>query len=416
MKKLCLTVVGFYCMFLSAFSQRHSVDTTSYKSQKLKLDEVNIVSGYYNQDGNHSAVTGGIGTQKLSDISNVIDLKFVSQDIKNNKYTLNFEGGIDHHTAASSAYISTTGASKLGGTRIYPSANLEVERNNGFSFGFGASFSHEYNYKSKGLNFSVGKISKDKNTEINFKGQVFFDKVILIEPSEFVPKATRSTVTTYTTASGNVITSGGKIEKVHIPRSPRNTFSGSLTFSQVVNKNFQFSLIADGVAQNGFLSLSFYRVYFKGQDSAKLENLPGSRVKLPLGIRLNYFLGDKIIFRTYYRYYTDDWGIQANTASLEIPYKVSPFLSISPFYRYYQQTASPYFAPYKEHVLTDKYYTSNYDLSGFTSQYYGVNVKVTPKNGLLNMPFFNGIELRYGRYTQTTGLQANNIAVSLKFK
>ena len=416
MKKLCLTVVGFYCMLLSAFSQRPSVDTTSYKSQKLQLDEVNIVSGYYRQDGNHSAVTGGIGTQKLDDISNVIDLKFVSQDIQNNKYTLNFEGGIDHHTAASSAYISTTGASKLGGTRIYPSANLEVERSNGFNYGFGASFSHEYNYNSKGLNFSIGKISKDKNTEINFKGQAFFDKVTLIEPSEFVPKVTRSAVTTYTTASGNVISSGGRVEKVHIPKSPRNTFSGSLTFSHVMNKNLQFSLIADGVAQNGFLSLSFYRVYFKDQDSAKLENLPGSRLKLPLGIRLNYFLGDKIIFRTYYRYYTDDWGIQANTASLEIPYKVSPFLSISPFYRYYQQTASPYFAPYREHVLTDKYYTSNYDLSAFTSQYYGVNVKVTPKNGVLNMPFFNGIELRYGHYTQTTGLQANNIAVSLKFK
>jgi hypothetical protein len=31
----------------------------------LKLDEINIVSAYYAQDGNHSAVTGGIGTEKL---------------------------------------------------------------------------------------------------------------------------------------------------------------------------------------------------------------------------------------------------------------------------------------------------------------------------------------------------------------
>src|SRR4051812_29357192 len=125
MRKICLTVVGFYLMLLSAFSQDHNADTSSYQSKKLSLEEVNLVSGYYKQDGNHSAVTGGIGTQKLNDISNVIDLKFVSNDSHNNKNILSFEAGIDHHTAASQAYVSTTGASQLGGTRIYPSVNWQ---------------------------------------------------------------------------------------------------------------------------------------------------------------------------------------------------------------------------------------------------------------------------------------------------
>ena len=278
------------------------------------------------------------------------------------------------------------------------------------------ALSNEYNYHSYSVNFSIGKISKNKNTEINFKGQAFFDQVTLIEPSELIPDVIQNSITTYTTASGNVITSGGGSHKAHVPKTPRNTFSGSLTLSQVVNKNFQFALITDAVAQDGFLSLPFHRVYFQDQDSAKIENLPNTRFKLPLGVRLNYFLGDKIIFRTYYRYYIDNWGIQAHTASLEIPYKISPFVSVSPFYRYYIQTAADYFAPYKEHLTTDKYYTSNYDLSAFSSQFFGVNVKITPKKGIFNIPFFNTIELRYGRYTQTTGLQANNIGINLKFK
>ncbi|HEU5054292.1 MAG TPA: hypothetical protein VFT78_14330, partial [Hanamia sp.] len=101
MKKICLTVVGLYFWVLSAFSQQYNVDTSSYQNQKLKLDEVNLVSGYFNQDGNHSAVTGGIGTQKLNDVSNVIELKFVKQNELNNKYTWDFEVGYDHHTAAS---------------------------------------------------------------------------------------------------------------------------------------------------------------------------------------------------------------------------------------------------------------------------------------------------------------------------
>jgi hypothetical protein len=416
MKKICLTVVGLYFWLLSAFSQSYNVDTSSYKNQKLRLDEVNLVSGYFNQDGNHSAVTGGIGTQKLSDVSNVIELQFVKQNALNNKYTWNIEMGFDHHTAASQAYINTSGASRPYGNRFYPSVNWKVEKANGLNFGFGTSISSEVNYHSLGLNFSLGKSSKNKNTSIDFQGQAFFDKVVLIEPSEFVPKPIENTPTTYTTASGNVIsTEDGEHNRIHIPRTPRNTYSGTLTFSQVINKNFQLALIAEGVAQNGYLGLPFHRVYFT-DGSEKIENLPSTRLKLPLAIRLNYFLGDKVILRSYYRYYKDDWGIQAQTASLEVPYKISPFVSISPFYRYYIQTASRYFAPYGQHQASDPNYTSNYNLSAFTSQFYGVNVRITPEKGVFHVPFFNMVELRYGHYTQTTGLQANNIGINLRFK
>ena len=417
MKKICLTVVGLYCMVLSAFSQSGDIDTAGYKNKKLKLDEVNLVSGYYNQNGDHSAVTGGIGTQKLNDVANIFDLQFVKWNRSDNKYTLGVELGVDHHTAASQAYVSNSGASKAGGTRIYPSVNWQVEKSNGMSLGFGAALSDEYNYHSKSLNFAIGKTSKNQNTEINFKGQAFFDRVKLIEPSELIPKAIITSGTTYTTASGNIITSGGGRENhANIPTSPRYTFSGSFTLSQVINKNFQLALIAEGIVQNGYLNLPFHRVYFQGQDSAKIEHLPDTRYKLPLGIRLNYFLGDKIILRTYYRFYTDSWGITAHTASLEIPYKISPFFSISPFYRYYTQTAAYYFAPYKEHQLTDTYYSSNYDYSNFNAQYFGINFKITPRNGVFKIHSFNTLEIRYGHYLQTTGLQADNIGINLKFK
>lgn len=413
MKKICLTLVGIYIMFFASFGQQqYRTDTVEYKSTILKLDEVNLVSGYYQQDGNHSAVTGGIGTQKLHDFSNVLELKFVKWDEDDNKYSFSLEAGIDTHTAASQKYISKTGASSPHGTRFYPSFNWSVENTHKASFGFGASYSTEFNYHSYGINVTAGKRSKNDNREISFKAQAFFDRVTLIEPSEFVPK---TTVTTVTSASGSTRSSGGSSS---IPKSPRNTYSGSLTLSQVVNKNFQVALIGDIVAQKGLLSLPFHRVYFNypSQDSDRIEKLPDTRIKIPVAARMNYFVGSKMILRAYYRYYTDNWGIRSHTASLEVPYKVTPFISISPFYRYYNQTAADYFAPYKEHLLTDKYYTSNYDLSKFSSQYYGVNVKITPKNGVLKMPFFNTIELRYGHYVQTTSLQADNIAVSFRFK
>src|SRR5579875_3087683 len=106
MRKLSLAVIGMYLSILSAFAQDKTVaDSTQYKSKKLSLDEINFVSGYYHQDGNHSAVTGGIGTEKLNDFANTIELKMSKYDSKWRKHSFDFELGVDHYTSASSDKI-----------------------------------------------------------------------------------------------------------------------------------------------------------------------------------------------------------------------------------------------------------------------------------------------------------------------
>ena len=171
------------------------------------------------------------------------------------------------------------------------------------------------------------------------------------------------------------------------------------------------AFLADFTGQFGYLGLPFHRVFFADADSSKIEHLPNQRLKLPLAVRWNYFLGDNVIFRTYYRFYTDSWGITAHTASIETPIKLSPFFSISPFYRYYKQTSSKYFAPYAQHQTSEEYYTSNYSYSAFSSNFFGVGLRWMPLEG----GFFKSIELRYGHYKQTTGLVSNVITLHLKF-
>ena len=70
MKKICLTLVGIYMMMLHAFAQKYQ-DTRIllYIPKPLKFEEANLVSSYYTQDGNHSPITGGIGTEKVMDLS-----------------------------------------------------------------------------------------------------------------------------------------------------------------------------------------------------------------------------------------------------------------------------------------------------------------------------------------------------------
>jgi hypothetical protein len=440
MRKIYLSVVGFAIICrLHANAQTRpysnynkqgatinapaNVDSSSYKQRQLHIDEIDLVSSYYKQNGDHSPVTGGIGTEKVTDIANGLTLNLVWLNKALNKNTLAIGFGFDYHTAASQAYVSATGASSPTGTRIYPSLNWTVENSKkGNSFGIGAYYSGEYNYQSKGLDLHFSQKTADKNGEFSVKAQAYFDQVTLIYPSELIPKTTTVTSTgtvIVTTASGVSTTSngvsGGHTSKVSIPSSPRNTYSGSFSYSQMINSRLQVMFLGDLVTQNGYLGLPFHRVYLSnGKDT--IEKLPSSRFKLPFGFRLNYFLGDNIIIRSYYRYYMDNWGIKSNTVGIEVPYKITPFLSISPFYRYYDQSAARYFAPYKAHRPTDEYYTSNYEYSKFSSGFYGIGIRVAPPAGVFGWQGLHDLEIRYGHYTQTTDLVSDVISVNLGFK
>lgn len=416
MRKICLTVIGLYLMMLSAFSQQSGFPDSVYTPKPLHLDEVNLVSSYYTQEGNHSAVLGGIGNEHVVDLSNGLDLKFVGWDMSHNKHTLSLGIGFDHHTAASAAYVSKTGASKPYGNRVYPSIDWSMENKKGNSFGLGVYYSGEYNYHSFGLEMN-GSHKFGTNTEVNFKASGFFDKVKLIYPSELIPSSTPAStgVSSYTTASGRTVyTDGRESEEVGIPSSPRTTVTGSVSLVQIINTRMQFSATAELVGQSGYLGLPFHRVYF--QDGAvHVENLPSSRIKLPLGFRLNYFAGDHVIFRTYYRYYLDDWGIRSHTAELEVPVKINSFFSIAPFYRYYTQSASTYFGALGTHTAADTYYTSNYALSKLNSQFMGAGIHLAPPKGILNQ-HFSSLEARFGHYTQSTALYANVLSFAFTFK
>jgi hypothetical protein len=413
-------------MILHAFSQGTPKDTSSYKPKALKLDEVDIVSSYYNQTADKSAVSGGqtgpMGNANVTDLANGVELKFVSWDRRQGKNTLTAGLGYDQHTAASQAWVSKTGASKKTGNRIYPSLNWTHENaQKGIGYELGAYYSTEYNYHSIGLNAGFTKKTRDRNGEFSAKLTGYFDEVRLIYPSEFVKGLiTNNTDSTIYITGFNgrpeAIPPGGtsRRDKKDVPSSPRDTYTAAFSYSQVFNPRMQGSVELDLVQQTGYLGLPFHRVYFAdGQDT--IEKLPSQRLKLPIGFRLNYFLGDNIILKGYYRFYIDNWGLRSHTASLEVPVKITPFFSISPFYRYYTQTAVNYFAPYEKHLTTDTYYTSNYALSAFSASLFGAGLRLAPPKGILDK-HFNTLELRYAHYTETTDLVSNVISLDLKFR
>ncbi|MDR3711392.1 MAG: DUF3570 domain-containing protein [Puia sp.] len=401
MRRICLTVIGLFVRFLQAFSQFYPVVRAEYSPRSLKLDEVNLVSSYYWQNGDHSAVTGGKGTEQGTDLANGVEVKWIGYDQDTVRRSLVASVGVDYHTAASQANVSQTGASKSYGKRIYPSLNWSVENlRKGTRFEAGAYYSGEYSYHSLGLDAGYAwKTKRDGEFDVKING--FYDRVKLIYPSELRP----GTV---------IVTSASGSGSSGIPSDPRVTLDGSFSFMQVINGRMQGSIATDLVFQSGELSLPFHRVYFQNGSEA-VELLPSTRLKLPIGFRLNYFLGDNIILRSYYRIYADSWGIVSHTASLEIPVKINPFFSVSPFYRYYTQTAARYFAPYGKHGSEDAYYTSNYSLSAFNAQFFGTGFRLALPKGLWGTPV-KVVEFRYGHYTQTTDLVSDIVSMNLTFK
>lgn len=391
MIRIPIIIIAFYVSILNAFSQY--TDSTNYQSRRLKFDEVNLVSSYYRQDGNNAAVTGGIGSEKLTDFATTLDLRVSNIDRKNRQNSYVFEIGIDTYTSASSDKVdpATISSASAGDKRIYPS--LAWMRNNdakGISIGANVSVSTEYDYLSIGGGVNVFKDSKDRSRQLGLRLQTYQDQVTMIYPIEL--------------RSGRV---GGTQQ--------RSTYSSTISLSQIINRRLQMLFLLDIAFQNGFLSLPFNRVYFNDK-SVDIEKLPAQRFKFPASVRVNYFLGDVFVFRGFYRYYQDDWGLRSNTAELETVIKITPFVSISPFYRYYTQSAADYFAPYETHNKGESFYTSDYDLSKFDSHFIGAGFRFVSPKGVLGISKFNAVEIRYGHYNRQTGLVSNIVSFSAKFK
>lgn len=403
MKKLTVTVGLLLSLFASRSHAQSSETKSTYTPQKLKIEEVNFVSSYYTQDGNRSAVTGGIGTEQLMDFANSLEIRLSFKDRRKRLHTFNADGTIDYYTSASSDNIDprTISSASRSDTHTYGTLAWSMKDDaTGTTVGASGYYSTEYDYKSRGITFSVAQASRDNNREVSLKAGAFFDTWSVILPSELRP-------VTYG--------SGAKNDFAPIDYKRRNSYNVALSVSQVVNKRLQMLLTVEPSYQEGLLSTPYHRVYFT-DGSERVEKLPGNRMKLPIGVRASYFLGDKTIIRAFYRYYIDSWGMTAHTASLEMPVKITSFVSVSPFYRFNTQTAVRYFAPYAKHAPTKAYYTSDYDVSGFDSHFVGAGLRLSPPGGVLGIRQFNALELRYGHYYRTTTMVSNIVSLLIKVK
>ena len=355
----------------------YSQDTiVSYKKRVLESVEIDLLASYYSQDGDNAAVTGGIGTEELTDLASsiVVSIPLNDDDV------LKIDANVSAYTSASSSnvspfdsgqpadpFVADSGASAndlwLNGVVSY--SHSSDDRNN--IWGANVSVSQEYDYASFGFGGNYSYLLNDKNTELSIRANVFLDSWKIIYPFELRPFEDLG----YTPLQTN----------------KRNSYALGFGFSQILSKKAQGSISLDLVQQEGLLSTPFQRVFFKDRDAIiigngfqladDIERLPSSRFKIAIGGRLNYYLNDVFVLRSYLRYYQDNWGITSYTASIEAPIKLGDFFTLYPSYRYYTQTKADYFYKANDALSTDAFYTSDYDLSNFNAGEFGLGVSYT---------------------------------------
>ncbi|WCO03272.1 DUF3570 domain-containing protein [Psychroserpens ponticola] len=424
-------------LILISFHKGNAQDSTSiYKKRVLETAEVDFLTSYYTQDGDNAAVSGGIGTEELTDITGtfIVSIPLNDDDI------LTIDAGVSAYTSASSSNINpfdgggkanpfdaSSGASQgdvwanLTGSYTHNSN----DRNDIWSAKL--SVSSEFDYFSIGVGGSYTKLFNEKNTEVSINGNIFIDTWNALYPTELRPFADgqglNGDLFNQHTITGN---SNYNPEFKTFDSEGRNTYALGFGFSQILSKKLQGSLVLDFVKQDGLLSTPFQRVYFKDVADSfieefhladDVERLPNSRFKIALGGRLHYYINETFVLRTFYRYYLDDWGIKSHTANIEIPIKLSDKFTIYPSYRFYNQSAADYFAKYEAHISTNEFYTSDYDLSEYSANQFSLGATYTDiftKFHLWKLGL-KSIDLKYTQYDRDNTLSANIISAGFKF-
>lgn len=471
-------LVAVLCFPLSAAAQ-DADDDAGFKRRVLEATELSILTSYYGQDGDHAAVTGGIGSEDLTDVATYVNL---SIPVKSDG-VLSISGTVSAYTSASSSnlnpwsgigdddddddddraafngaitgtpWVASSGASRQD---VWTNVTLDYshssdDRNTIVSGN--ASFANEYDYVSFGFGAGAAKVFNNKNTEIDLSGTVYLDTWKPEYPIEIRSYVRNSNTNAGLLAGVDVLDQNGNavdknattawrpFKSTLVDDSGRNTYALSLSLSQILTKSTQASVFTDLTFQSGWLANPMQRVYFADRDdfyvgnaddisnytndqnrgvfqlADDIERLPDSRYKLPIGVRLNQYVNEWLVLRSFYRYYADDWGLTSSTINMELAIKVTYKFTLYPSYRYYTQSAVDYYAPYNENVSTSAYYTSDDDLSAYDANQFGLGVKYTDIFASSRIWSFGIKELTldYNHYSRNTSLNSNIISFGANF-
>lgn len=207
----------------------------------------------------------------------------------------------------------------------------------------GVHISKEYDYLSLGINGNFAIDFNQRNTTFSIGGSYFQDT---FTPEGGIPKPFASMLI----GDSSGASWDDAFAQTRIGTEDDKTTSDLLLgFTQVINRrmimqfNYSYSMV-DGYLNDPFKVMSVVNNKGLAQDYV-YENRPDQRIKQSAYVQSMYHF-DSIVLDVSYRYMWDDWEIESHTIDSRFRIPLGEGSYIQPHFRYYQQSAANFYAPY----------------------------------------------------------------------
>jgi hypothetical protein len=180
----------------------------------------------------------------------------------------------------------------------------------------------------------------------------------------------------------------GRVGDPEFEKSARS-FTGRLSFTQVLDPQTFVQLIYELNMQQGYLS-SPYRMVGIGSPDGSCPNAnplqqipcvpetnPAARMRHAGAVRARRAFGDHFSIGGGYRFYIDDWELMSHTADAELGYMPGSSTLLALRYRYYAQSAAFHYRARLDALKNGsrQFYTRDKELSPFTGHRIGLDLE-----------------------------------------
>ena len=167
---------------------------------------------------------------------------------------------------------------------------------------------------------------------------------------------------------------GSAVYPTRIVEADKNGVTAFASLEQVLGPRTRLQLAVSGLWQDGFLSDPYKLAYVTTTTSTLADSRPEQRKGGAVSLMLRHSLGQGFATQADYRYYQDDWEIEAHSLTLGLLRSQGNWQWAANA-RWYSQSQAGFYAPFYATARADGLVSSDYRLSPFGALSLGLDVK-----------------------------------------
>ncbi len=277
-------------------------------------------------------------------------------------FSASYNNYVDNVTSASIDVV-TTGASKYTEKREEQSVNLD--------------YLHEKTLMSVGFTESVENDFDAETFSMNISQDMFGDL---------------TTVSLGYAQGDNLV--GNSTDPNFSEEAQSRSYRVSMT--QVMTTDLIMALALETITDEGYLNNPYRSVRYLDSSPAgysfQPEVYPNTRTSNAFAVRGRYYLPHRAAISAGYRFFSDTWGIDANTLEFSYTWPYSEDLIFDFSYRYYSQNNADFYSDLFPSINAQNFLARDKELSTFTDNTigFGVDYEFTKStNGLIKRGSIN---------------------------